>query len=78
MREYYSNLSEEEKIKKKKNYASNRNKNMSDKDRETMYEKLLLQKKSFVDILVNHVEELKIVETLPPLIFPKIYFIERG
>ena len=51
---------------------------MSDKDRETMYEKLLLQKKSFVDILVNHVEELKIVETLPPLVFPQIYFIERG
>ena len=34
LREHYRNLSEDEKIKKKRNYASKRNKNMSGVDRE--------------------------------------------
>ena len=41
---------------------------MSDENRrrkKSIYKKLLLQKKTFVDILINHVEELKNVSLSP-------------
>ena len=53
---------------KKRHYANDRNENMSDENRrrkKSIYKKLLLQKKTFVDLLINHVEQLKNVSLSP-------------
>ena len=46
---------------KKKYYATNRNKNMSDKDRENKgkYEKLLLEKKNLLNHLTNRFKKIE-------------------